>query len=281
MGLSFAANQTADTDLRTAVNTLFYHANTAPFISQQLIQHLVTSNPSPGYVQRVANVFVNNGSGVRGDMKAVVKAMLLDPEALTPRNPITSTVGKLKEPAILVTNLLRAMNSTSDGVYPLLQTPNMDEPVYTSPTVFNYYPADYVIPGTSLLGPQFGIFNATTYFPRANFMYNLSMGASCPAATPNVCGPNADGTVLGSTGTKIDYGQLTPFAGNTTNLIQQVNNMLLFGTMPPGMKLAIKNAIDIPALGGPAGPYTNQQLLDRSRTAVYLVTVSPKYQLEF
>ena len=153
--------------------------------------------------------------------------------------------------------------------------------VYTSPTVFNYYPADYVIPGTPLLGPQFGIFNATTYFPRANFMYNLSMGARCPAATPNVCGPNADGTVLSSTGTKIDYGQLTPFAGNTTNLIQQVNNMLLFGTMPPGMKLAIKNAIDIPALGGPAGPYTNQQLLDRSRTAVYLVTVSPKYQLEF
>ena len=61
----------------------------------------------------------------------------------------------------------------------------MDQNVYTSPTVFNYYPADYVIPGTTLAGPQFGIFNATTYFPRANFMYNLSLGASCPAATPN------------------------------------------------------------------------------------------------
>jgi len=279
--VTIAAGQTADTDLRAAVNALFYHSNTPPFIGKQLIQHLVTSNPSPAYVQRVSNVFINNGSGVRGDMKAVVKAVLLDPEALTPRNPVISSFGKLKEPVLLVTNLLRAVNSSSDGVYPLLQTPNMDENVYTSPTVFNYYPADYVIPGTSLAGPQFGIFNATTYFPRANFMYNLTLGAGCPAATPNVCGPNPDATVKNSTGTKIDYGQLTPFAGNTANLIQQVDNMLLFGTMPPGMKVAIKNAIDIAALGGPAGPYSAQQLLDRARTAVYLVTVSPKYQLEF
>jgi len=184
-----------------------------------------------------------------------------------------------------VTNMLRAMTATSDGVYPLLQTPSMDQNVYTSPTVFNYYPADYVIPGTNLAGPQFGIFNATTYFPRANFMYSLSLGAGCtPAALPPaniICGPNPDATVKNATGTKIDYGQLTPYANNTKNLIQQVNSVLLFGTMPPGMKLAIKNAIDIPALGGPTGPYTAQQLLDRARTAVYLVTVSPKYQLEF
>ena len=279
--VTIAAGQSADTDLRAAVNALFYHANMPPFIGKQLIQHLVTSNPSPAYVQRVSNVFINNGSGVRGDMKAVVKAILLDPEALTPRNPVISSFGKLKEPVLLVTNLLRAMNSSSDGVYLVGQTRSMDEEVYTSPTVFNFYPADYVIPGTSLAGPQFGIFNATTYFPRANFMYNLSLGASCPAGTPNVCGPNADATVKNSTGTKIDYGQLTPFANNTANLIQQVNNMLLFGTMPAGMKVQIKNAIDIPAYGGPAGPYTAAQLLNRARAAVYLVTVSPKYQLEF
>jgi uncharacterized protein (DUF1800 family) len=284
LGVNFAAGQNASNDLSAAVNALFYHPNTGPFIGKQLIQHLVTSNPSPAYVQRITNVFNNNGVGVRGDMKAVVKAILLDPEALAPRNPVISSFGKLKEPVLLVTNLLRAMNATSDGVYLIAQTRAMDEEVYTSPTVFNFYPADYVIPGTSLAGPQFGIFNATTYFPRANFMYNLSLGAGCPGGTPNICGPNngnPDLTVVGSTGTKIDYGQLTPFANNTTNLIQQVNNMLLFGTMPPGMKLAIRQAIDIPALGGPSGPYTAQQLLDRARTAVYLVTVSPKYQLEF
>jgi len=279
--VSMLPNQTADSDLRAAVNALFYHPNTGVFIGKQLIQHLVTSNPSPAYVQRVTQKFNDNGSGVRGDMKAVIKAVLLDPEALAPRNPIVSSFGKLKEPVLLVTNLLRATNALSDGVYPLLQTPNMDENVYTSPTVFNYYSADYVIPGTNLAGPQFGIFNATTYFPRANFMYNLSLGASCPAATPQVCGPNPDATVKNSVGTRIDYGQLTPFANNSNNLIQQVNNMLLFGTMPPGMKGAIKTAIDDPQLGGPSGPYTAQQLLDRARTAVYLVTVSPKYQLEF
>ena len=142
----------------------------------------------------------------------------------------------------------------------------MDQKVYTSPTVFNYYPADYVIPGTSLAGPQFGIFNATTYFPRANFMYNLSLGASCPAATPNVCGPNPDATVMNSTGTKIDYGQLTPFANNTDNLIQQVNNMLLFGTMPPGMKLADQERDRHPGVRRPSAlPAIRQAQLLRSR----------------
>ena len=249
--VSFTPNQSADNDLRAAVNALFYHPNTGAFIGKQLIQHLVTSNPSPGYVQRVTQKFNDNGSGVRGDMKAVITAVLLDPEALAARNPITSGFGKLKEPVLLVTNMLRAMNALSDGVYLIGQTRSMDQEVYTAPTVFNFYPADYVIPGTNLAGPQFGIFNATTYFPRANFMYNLTLGAGCPAATPNVCGPNngnADTTVKFSTGTRVDYGQLTPFANNTANLIEQVNNMLLFGTMPPGMKLAIRTAIDIPAL---------------------------------
>lgn len=302
--LVIPAGQIADSDLRVAVNALLTHSNTAPFISKQLIQHLVTSNPSPAYVQRVAAEFAGCSNkyslnpatcpggtaiGTPGEMKSVVKAILLDPEALAPRNPVTSSFGKLKEPVLLVTNLLRAMSATSDGVYPLLQTPNMDQNVYTSPTVFNYYPADYVIPGTSLAGPQFGIFNATTYFPRANFMYSLTLAGPCTAAllppANIICGPNRDATVgtaaSPSVGTKIDYGQLTPYANNTKNLIDQVNSVLLFGTMPPGMRLAIKKAIDIPALGGPAGPYTAQQLLDRARTAVYLVAVSPKYQLEF
>ncbi len=279
--VTFAAGQSADNDLRAAVNALFYHPNTGAFIGKQLIQHLVTSNPSPAYVQRVTQKFNDNGAGVRGDMKAVIKAILLDPEALQPRNPVVSGFGKLKEPVLLVTNLLRAMNATSDGVYLIGQTRTMDQEVYTAPTVFNYYPADYVIPGTSLAGPQFGIFNATTYFPRANFMYNLSLGASCTAAPLHICGPNPDATVKNSVGTKIDYGLLAAAAVNTDNLIQQVNNMLLFGTMPPGMKLAIKNAVDVPTLGGPSGPYSETQKRDRARTAVYLVTVSPKYQLEF
>jgi uncharacterized protein (DUF1800 family) len=282
LGKTFLTGQTADTDLRQAVDLLFAHPNLGPSIGKQLIQHLVTSNPSPAYVNRVANAFNNNGSGIRGDMKAVIKAVLLDPEAQAPRNPVYSSFGKLKEPVLLVTNFLRAMSANSDGVYPLLQTPNMDQNVYTSPTVFNYYPADYVIPGTSLAGPQFGIFNATTYFPRANFMYNLTIGAGCAGvALPPaniLCGPNADATVTGSTGTKIDYGQLTPFANNTANLVQQVNNMLLYGTMPVGMKQQIAAAVDAVA-PGPA--FNAQQLLDRARAAVYLTVVSPKYQLEF
>ena len=204
------------------------------------------------------------------------RTVLLDPEARGARK-IDREYGRMREPVLLWMAMIRALDVTTDGAMPQSQLWGGGQNLFEAETVFNYYPADYVIPGTSLAGPQFGIFNASTYFPRANFMYNLSLGASCPAATPNLCGPNngnADATVALSTGTRVDYGQLTPFANNTTNLIEQVNNMLLFGTMPPGMKLAIKTAIDIPALGGPTGPYTATQLRDRARTAVYLVTVS-------
>jgi uncharacterized protein (DUF1800 family) len=288
LGYNFPAGLSADIDLRTAIRVMFLHPNVGPFISKQLIHHLVTSNPSPAYVNRVANVFNNDSSGApfplyRGNMKAVVKAVLMDPEARAARNPVVSTFGKLKEPVLFVTSFLRAMNVASDGVYPLLQTPNMGQNVYTPETVFNYYPADFMIAGTSLAGPQFGILDATTYFRRANFMWNLTLGAACPALTPNLCGQNPDVSVyvngLPSTlGTRVDYAALVAIANDPVALTQQVNNMLLFGTMSPTMKQQIINAVNAVPV---SVPITNAQLRDRARTAVYLTAVSPKYQMEF
>jgi uncharacterized protein (DUF1800 family) len=283
MGQSFPPTQTADQDLNAVLDFLFLHPNVGPFIGKQLIQHLVMSNPSPQYVNRVANIFNDDGTGTRGNLGAVVKAVLLDPEALAAPDPVNSTAAKLKEPVLMLTSMLRAMGAQSDGEYVLLQTPKMGQPIFQSPTVFNYYPADFQIPGTTLLGPQFGIYDAPNVFARANILWSLTLGSTCPAATPTICNPNGaggvpDATVAGAVGTQIDYTALANAANNVATLVQLVDNLLLFGTMPPAMNAQIVAAVNaVPT----STPITAQQLLDRARTAVYLTVTSPRFQVEF
>ena len=180
------AGQTPEEDLDAALNNIFYHPNVAPFISKLLIQQLVTSNPTPAYVGRVAAVFNDNGRGDRGDLKAVVRAILLDPEA---RGNIKTDpdYGKLREPVLFVTNVLRPFNPTannnitvpascngqSDGVINGI-TQTFDQDVFNPPTVFNYYPMDYIIPNTPLAGPEFGIFSTGTALKRPNFVNQMA-----------------------------------------------------------------------------------------------------------
>ncbi len=272
----------AYTDLQMALDVIFNHPNVAPFIGKQLIQHLVTSNPSPAYVARVSAVFANNGSGVRGDLKAVVKAILLDPEARQPRNPI-GAFGKLKEPVTLITNFMRQMNACcggfSDGIDLATRSRAMAQDVYTSPTVFNYYPADYAIPGTDLAGPQFGIYDPTSLFEGARTIYNLTLGANCPAAgNVNLCGSNADATTVGATGTKIDWSSLAALAATPATLVDQVSDILLYGKLPPGLRQQVINGVSGVAVSTPP---TAAQLRDRARTAAYLIATSPRYQVEY
>ncbi|MGI8884905.1 MAG: DUF1800 domain-containing protein, partial [Pyrinomonadaceae bacterium] len=164
---NIAAALAGGTELDLALDNIFYHPNVAPFVSKLLIQHLVTSNPTPAYVGRVAAVFNNNGSGVRGDMKAVVRAILLDAEARgdTKTDP---NYGKLRKPVQLLTNVLRTFDvrsaagtQQSDGVVAGLASGMAQNPFY-APTVFNYYTPDYVIPGTALPGPEFNIMTTGT-----------------------------------------------------------------------------------------------------------------------
>ncbi len=115
-GFTVPANQTPAQDLANALDNIFNHPNVGPFIGKQLIQHLVTSNPSPAYVARVAAIFANNGHGVRGDLSAVVRAILTDPEARGAA-PATNLFGHLREPALFITNTLRSLGGQSDGVY--------------------------------------------------------------------------------------------------------------------------------------------------------------------
>ena len=139
---------TTDADVKIALDTLFNNPNVGPFIGKQLIQRLVTSNPSPAYVGRVAAAFSNNGSGVRGDMKAVYKAILLDPEARTVST--ANSTGKVREPVLRLANMLRAFNATSvSGRYTgigLTDDPSASlgqTPMY-APTVFNFFRPGYV-----------------------------------------------------------------------------------------------------------------------------------------
>jgi hypothetical protein len=235
-------------------------------------------------VKRITQVWNNDGAGMRGNLKAVVRAILLDPEARAPRNPVYSRFGTFKEPVLLVTNFLRAVGATSDGVYLINgRVTNMGEDPFNSPTVFNFYPADYVIPGTSLSGPQFGILDATTYFARVNFLYNiLSFGAAngctpAPSTNTNLGTCGADNSVLGSTGTKIDLSIAAGMYNNPAALVDFVSNILLYEPLPAAWRTQIINAVSAVPLS--ATP-TNTQKYDRARTAYYLIAISPKYQTE-
>jgi len=149
----------------------------------------------------------------------------------------------------------------------------MGQNVFTAESVFNYYPADYAISGTSLMGPPFGIFEATNYFARTNWVYNqLTLGASC---TGNVCGPALDTTVVDALGTRVDYTSFADIAGDAAALVDRVNVILLHNSMTASMRQQIINAVS----AYPLASATDR--LNRARTAVYLAISSPRFQTEF
>jgi len=181
LGTTIAANTVAEASLRKALDTLAAHPNVGPFLGRQLIQRLVTSNPSPAYVSRVAAVFSDNGRGVRGDLAAVVRAILLDNEARSTAVAQGDTYGKLREPVLRLTAMLRAFDARSQsGQYQILST---DDPAtqlaqtpLASATVFNYYRPGYAPPGsTSLVAPEMQITDETSVAGYVNFMGNVVM----------------------------------------------------------------------------------------------------------
>jgi hypothetical protein len=260
------ANTNGNVEIDMALDNIFYHPNVGPFIAKNLILHMVTSNPSPAYVGRVAAVFNNNGSGVRGDLKAVVKAILLDPEA---RGDVKTdpNYGKLREPVQLMTNVFRTWNvrsadglSQSDGVVSQLPTAMAQNP-FNAPTVFNYYPPDYVIPGTALPGPEFNILTTGTAIARANFANTMVFGRiNVGADAPN--------------GTSIDLSELqAAFAADTTGnqMLDLLDRKMMHSTMSPQMRSAILTSL---------APITNTNTLAKAQQALYLVTTSSQYQIQ-
>lgn len=260
-GVVLPPNQTPEKDLNSAITNVFDHPNVGPFIGKQLIQHLVTSNPSPGYVNRIAGVFNNNGQGIRGDMKAVIKAILLDPEARGDAKT-DPEYGKLREPVKFIIGIMRALNGKSDGVIPRMYSASLGQPVYQAPSVFNFYPPNYPLQGTNLVSSVSAIYTATTVLARANFVYSLLYSNGGFAPEP---------TVAGVIGTKIDLTPLAALANTPDRLIELLDRVMMHKNMSTAMRRSIIEAINAVPLSDP---------LTRARTAVYLVATSPQYQVE-
>lgn len=256
--VNFAAGQSAQADFAQAIHTLFMHPNLGPYLALHLLRQLVTSNPSPAYVARVAAAFNDNGQGKRGDMKAVLRALLLDPEARAdPR--FNGQAGMLKEPVLLVTNLLRAIDAKSDGIYVAKWPRRMGQHLYYSPSVFNYYSAEYKLPGTSLAAPQFGIHNANTVLARESFVYDLIYNGGL---SPYSKFPEAIGT-------KWDIEPWKALAANPLELVARIDERLFGGTMEAAMRDTLVEAINAVPAAKPD---------KRVKMALYLAANSYLYQ---
>ena len=263
-GTVLPANQTAAQDLNAALDNIFNHPNMGPFLAMHFIHRLVTNNPTPAYVSRAAAAFNDDGSGVRGNLAALISAVLMDSEARGSVRP-EPNYGHLREPVQYALNLLRAFNAksanlaaSSDG-YISPQTSAMSQDVFRPLTVFSYYPSDYLLPGsTTVLAPQFGLMDSTSALKRANFVNTMvfstiAVGANSP------------------TGTALDLSGLQAQAGDPAGMVSYLDRLLLHGTMSPGMQSSIANAVT-------AVPSSNPRL--RAQQALYLVATSSQYQVE-
>jgi uncharacterized protein (DUF1800 family) len=265
-GVTLPAGQTAENDLQDALDNIFNYPNVGPFVCKQLIQHLVSSTPSPAYVERVAKVFADDGSGVRGDMQAVITAILLDPEARAndaDTGDSTPSVdgGHLREPILWTTAVARGLNAQSSNtdptnLYPYIQLASLiggiGEAPLESASVFNFFPPSYVIPLTKLNAPEFGIENTGTVIPRLSMADRLVN--------------NNNDTLTVNLSAASSLGQLA--ASNPGQLVDSLGATLMHGQMPSAMRSAI--VAEISGISDPA---------QRVRLAVYLITTSSVYKV--
>ena len=287
LGATVAAQETSDptASLRVALDTLANHANVGPFIGRQLIQRMVTSNPSATYVRDVARVWANNGSGVRGDMKAVVKAVLMHREA----RAVSDTSGKVREPMLKLSAFMRAFPHSSDtGFYRVGSTDPagtaLGQSPMRSPSVFNFYRPGYVAPGTAaaargLQAPEMQIAHETSVAGYVNFMRdNIATGVGQFNSTVN-------GVVRNRRDLQPDFSAELALAGNATELVDRVVAKLVVGPTPTALRSEITTAvgsINIPALNATFGNQSSVDNAKRARVnaAILLTVVSPEFQVQ-
>jgi uncharacterized protein (DUF1800 family) len=260
------ANQTAEQDLAIALDNLFHHPNVAPFIGKQLIKKLVTSNPSPEYIARVSAVFNDNGQGIRGDLGAVIKALLLDQEAIegTSRN---ANFGKIREPLLRAVHLWRAFDASSPNDrfqfnwpdYAFAQAP------LAAHHVFNFFSPDYAPPGVvidnGLIAPELEIVTENYLTRTSNFLaYSTFWGH-----TEFENGNSDDNRIL------IDMTSLNPMVDDTSALLAHLNMLLLGGTMSDEMRTILTEAFD---------QTVAQEVNDRLSNLLFLIMISPQYTVQ-
>ncbi len=273
-GVVLPSGQSARQDLKDTLDLIFNHPNVGPFIARQLIQRLVTGNPSPAYVYRVAKVFANNGQGVRGDLRAVVRAVLLDFEA---RNPVSPTLGGAasfghqREPVIRFANLLRAFRGgpVNGGFLFVPWDPaNLGQQPLGAPTVFNFFEPDYAQPGDiatlGLRSPEFQITGDTQVVTSANYLRDTIYRQ--PSATYD---PDGNNVVLNPTADQL------ALADDPAALVDGLKTLLMAGRMSDAMRAAI-----ITNLNGITDPNVPNRRRARAAQAIYLIVTSPEFIIQ-
>ena len=265
LGTNIPANTSGAEALRIALDTLFNHANTGPFFCKQMIQRLITSNPSPDYVERVSTVFNNNGSGVRGDLKAVWRAILTDTEA---RGAITGDIsGKLREPIVRLTQIARTLNvSSSNGKWEIYDLSNADwglgQAPLRSPSVFNFFRPGYVPPNTvlaqqALLAPEFQLHNETSTAGYINFISNFIKD--------------------GYSDVKPSIAVLEPMVLDINALVDWLNLHLTANQLSAATLELIKTALKTPNLTSASSATAKS---NRLYAAILLVVACPEYLIQ-
>lgn len=264
LGSTVPAGLSGADALSAALDIIFAHPNIAPFVSMQLIQRLVTSNPSSAYVGRVAAVFNNDGRGVKGNLQAVIKAILLDDEARNARNVSNPQFGKVREPMLRFLAWARAFNAnsasdtwligdTSDPAKRLGQSP------LRSSSVFNFFRPGYVPPNSaiataSLVAPEFQITNESSVVGYVNYMQNVVSHTG-----------NSVGDLLA------DYSSLLPLADNASNLLNELNLVLAAGQLSSATLSSLSNAVSTMPFG------SDSNRLKRIYAALTLVLAAPEF----
>jgi uncharacterized protein (DUF1800 family) len=277
LGVTIPASASPNTagDLKIALDTLFNHPNLPPFFCKQLIQHMVTSNPSPTYISNCSAVFENDGTGTRGNLKAVISEILLDPEARDSAADLTNAqYGKVREALLRYTEWARAFTAQSrTGSY---DNGSTEDPIWglgemslRSPTVFNWFAPGYVPPGTTiaaagLVAPEMQMTNVSTVVGYINYLQS-AIGSSATS------GPDMFSS----------YETEMKLAATPGPLLDRINLLLMAGEMDSttyGQILDAINAIEIPASGQTA---INAALANRVQTAIYLTMASPSFSAQF
>lgn len=264
-GKLLPANQTARKDLDDALDNIFNHPNVGPFIGRQLIQRFVTSNPSPAYIGRVAAAFNNNGSGVRGDLKAVLTAVLTDPEARSLTSISAPSWGKQREPVIRFANFLRGLNATSPtGRNKIWYLDDADEGLGQSPllapSVFNFFSPNYRQPGplatANLVAPEFQITTETSMVGQLNFFAKLVKNAAYGS---------------GDTKLTLNLDALNTLAADPVKLVDALNLQFMNGLMTDSTRAVMLTKLAALPASKP---------VDRTKAALTLLALSPEFAIQ-
>jgi len=284
-GITIPAGQTGEQDLAQALDVIFNHPNIGPMIARQLIQRFVTSNPSPGYVYRIASVFNDNGAGVRGDLWATLKALLLDYEARSPLLLSNEGFGKQREPVLRISHMLRSLNARppkqTDARYFLDLSWGMpQQAALKSGSVFNFFQPGYIHPGriaqAGLFAPEFQITSETTTINQINNQHN-SIFWGIWTREKNALNENViiylDHTEEVALLNRAGFTAVQ----NQQALLDLLNLRLLSGRMSAGLRQQITECFaEVPSWFD----YTDDRQKQRVQVTAYLILASPEYAIQ-